>query len=148
MRLFERYRQNRLWNINGNIMLASVSGELLTALVIQATNGLIDDHRVIVIATIIVSAILDALIYAALHLLMHHRAFFKDVMSIQVQRWFLSPLFYSIGAGFQWFLLSLGVARGATVLVAYLTALLVTRGVHTWYGLRTGLFMEEDTDGR
>ena len=64
----------------------------------------------------------------------------KDLVRVQVHRWVLSPLHYVVGAGLQYGLLKAGVDTGVGVMVAYLSAVVVVRTIHTLYGKKAGLF--------
>ncbi len=127
--------------MNGNVLLASTLAILLTAM----TLGIIQPFVGGMLSALLLSAILDAVydvaIFAGLHAWTrtHRPRFLRDLGLLQAHRFFLSPLFYLIAVPGQALLLMAGFSTSASLL-AYLLALLITRGVHTAYGLRTGLF--------
>lgn len=139
--VLERYRNSRAWNVNGNVLVASTLAVVLTALTLEIIQPLVGG----MLSTLLLSAILDAVynvaIFAGLHAWTktYRQRFLRDLGLLQAHRFFLSPLFYLIAVPGQALLLMAGFST-ATSLLAYLLALLVTRGVHTAYGLRTGLF--------
>lgn len=141
MPVLERYRSSRAWNVNGNVLVASVLAVLLTAATLEAIQSLIGGMLSALLLSAILDAIYDVAIFAGLHAWTktHRPRFLRDLGLLQAHRFFLSPLFYLVAVPGQALLLLAGFST-ATSLLAYLLALLVTRGVHTAYGLRTGLF--------
>jgi voltage-gated potassium channel Kch len=140
MTLLTRYKHNRLWNINVNIVLADLLSTLGTALIIDAVHARLSTTLVTVGVTAIVDGGLSLALFASLHTYANRARGFGDLARVQVHRWFLSPLHYLIGATIQFALLSTGVRAGVTVVVAYTVAVAVVRAVHTIYGRTTGLF--------
>lgn len=58
-------------------------------------------------------------------------SFARDATIIQFQRLCLSPILYFIAWGLQWWMLHEGVRAEWTALPAYVTAIIVTRCIHT-----------------
>jgi hypothetical protein len=135
-----RYRTNRLWNINANIVLADLVSTSATAGVMQAIQHRLPTAMAIVIGTAIIDGSVSLAVFASLHTLTNRDRGVNDLFRVQVHRWVLSPLHYVVGAGLQFALLATGVGIGIGVLVAYLSAVAVVRTVHTVYGKRSGLF--------
>lgn len=140
MTVLKRYKENRAWNINANIVLADFVSTSATALVIDAIQARLATSLQIVALTSVVDGAISLVLFASLHAYANRARGVKDIMVVQLHRWILSPLHYLIGAALQFALLALDVRVGITVVVAYLSAVVVVRAVHTVYGRRTGLF--------
>ena len=134
------YRTNRMWNINGNIVLADIVSTAATALVIEAIQARLPTALAIVLVTAIIDGAISLAVFAGLHTYTNKDRGMKDLLRVQVHRWVLSPLHYVVGAGLQFALLAAGVRTGIGVLVAYLSAVAVVRTIHTLYGKKSGLF--------
>jgi hypothetical protein len=155
-----RQYAKRLVNVNVNIMLAGFFAIVLTTLVLKLLNAwhLLDNQPKLVIVglTFALDLIFDLVIAVGLHWLASHvpdrlRAarrvvdaadrvidaappsisFVKDTTTIQFQRLCLSPVFYGTAWGVQWWLLHEGVRAEWTALPAYITAVVLTRVLHT-----------------
>lgn len=137
---FGRYKTDRLWNINANIVLADIVSTAATALIIEALQTRLPSPKVIVIVTAILDGAISLAVFGALHTYANRDRGMKDLVRVQVHRWVLSPLHYLVGAGLQYVLLAAGVGVGIGVLVSYLTAVAFVRTVHTLYGRKSGLF--------
>ena len=135
-----RYKSNRMWNINANIVLADIISTAATAVIIEAIDRRLPTPLAIVIVTALVDGAISLAVFAGLHMFANRARGVKDVFRVQVHRWVLSPLHYLVGSGLQFALLAAGVHTGIGVLVAYLTAVAVVRTIHTLYGKRSGLF--------
>ena len=139
-RHLSRYKTDRMWNINANIVLADLLSTAATALVIEAIQTtLLTPFRIVVVTATIDGAISLAA-FACLHTYVNRDRGMKDLVRVQLHRWALSPLHYVIGIGIQYGLLALGVRASVGVLVAYWTAVAVVRIIHTVYGKTSGLF--------
>jgi len=140
MQPLNRYKTNRLWNINANIVLADFVSTAATALVIEALQARLPTRLAIVIVTAIVDGVISLAVFAGLHTYANRSRGMKDLLRVQLHRWALSPLNYLVGSGLQYTLLAAGVRVGISVVVAYLSALAVVRTVHTIYGKKSRLF--------
>jgi len=140
MQPLNRYKSNRLWNINANIVLADIVSTAGTALIIQALQGRLPTRLAIVTVTAMVDGAISLAVFASLHTYANRSRGIKDLVRVQLHRWALSPLHYLVGSALQYMLLAAGVRVGIGVLVAYLSALAVVRTVHTLYGRNSGLF--------
>ncbi len=146
--MFNAYNKKRIIHINGNIIIASVVSTLIVALIIESAKSIMVSMSAVVGVTAVLDMILDAGIFFTLHYLSsnygkaHIRNYFlaKDVVRIHGHRIFLSPLFYFIAVSTQSGLLMMHAGYGTSVIWAYLIALVITRYVHTVYGIKTGLF--------
>jgi len=135
-----RYKTDRMWNINANIVLADVLSTAATALVIEAMHAQLTTPLGIVTMTAIIDGTISLAAFACLHTWVNRDRGIKDLARLQLHRWLLSPLNYLIGSGIQYALLTAGVRASIGVLVSYWTAIAVVRTVHTLYGKRSGLF--------
>ena len=140
MRWLTRYRTSRVWNINANIVLADLVSTAATALVIDAVQTRLVSRLEVVIATFALDGVISLAVFASLHRYTNAGRGFGDLFRVQIHRWVLSPLHYVIGAGLQYALLTAGIRVGVTVLVAYLSSVVIIRTIHTLYGQRSGLF--------
>ncbi len=148
MKLLQQYYNSRLLHINGNIVFAGLLSTLVVARFIDMLTSWTNTISYIVVLTAVIDAVLDVGIFSWFHRLSTTRAtkrhkqrhFVTDVATIQFQRVILSPLYYVLAVTFQGMLLTQGMARAGSVVVAYIGALLLTRIVHTIWGLKTGLF--------
>ncbi len=57
--------------------------------------------------------------------------FVRDATTLQLQRLCLSPVFYGVAMGGQWFMLNWNFARELSVAVPFAVAILITRLLHT-----------------
>ena len=135
-----RYKTDRMWNINANIVVADVLSTAATALVIEVIHAKLRTPLGIVTVTAIIDGAISLAVFAGLHTWVNRDRGLKDLARLQVHRWVLSPLHYLIGSGIQYALLAWGVRASVGVLVAYWSAVAVVRTIHTLYGKRSGLF--------
>jgi hypothetical protein len=135
-----RYKTDRMWNINANIVLADLLSTAATALVIEAIHAKLATPLRIVTVTAIIDGAISLGAFACLHTCVNRDRGVKDLARLQVHRWALSPLHYLVGSGIQYGLLAVGVRASVGVLVAYWIAVAFVRTVHTLYGKRSGLF--------
>lgn len=139
--MIKRYLNNRAWNINSNITIATVLSTGLTSIFMQLLEASMITLWSIVITTAIVDALFDFLIFSWLHAQNNKQgSILKDTLRIQAHRIALSPVYYTIAVVLQTTLLMHGLEVGATVIVSYITAFILTRAIHTAYGFKTGLF--------
>ena len=97
------------------------------------------------------------LLYYALHWLANHwsppwkrshrtgpkRSFFRDASLIQFERAILSPIYYLIAMGLMWYLHQIHkIDPGWAFFFAFALGLLVTRVIHTIWGLKSGRFVD------
>ncbi|MDP1661774.1 MAG: hypothetical protein Q8L55_07645 [Phycisphaerales bacterium] len=62
--------------------------------------------------------------------------FVRDATTLQLQRLCLSPVFYGVAMGGQWFMLNWNFARELSVAVPFAVAILITRLLHTVWLLK------------
>ena len=140
MPTLSRYKTDRVWNINANIIAADLIGTGITALIIESIQSKLNSPHSIVIVTALIDGTISLLLFALLHLNANRDRGVKDLARVQVQRWVLTPLNYLAGGSMQYLLLTIGLRPSIGVVVSYVTALIFVRTVHTIYGKRTGLF--------
>ncbi len=140
MPTLSRYKTDRVWNINANIIAADLIGTGITALIIESIQSKLNSPHSIVIVTALIDGTISLALFALLHLNANRDRGVKDLARIQVQRWVLTPLNYLVGGSMQYLLLTIGLRPSIGVVVSYVTALIFVRTVHTIYGKRTGLF--------
>ena len=142
MQPLNRYKTNRLWNINANIVAADILSTAGTALIIEAMRAELPTSLAIVAVTAVIDGAISLAVFAGLHRYANRHRGMKDFFRVQLHRWVLSPLHYLIGSGLQFTLLAVGVGVGIGVLVSYLSAVAIVRTIHTLYGKKSGLFTE------
>jgi hypothetical protein len=135
-----RYKKDRMWNINANIIAADLAGTAITALIIESIHSKFNSQRNLVLSTALIDGSISLLLFGLLHLNANRDRGVKDLVRVQLHRWALTPLNYLVGGSLQFALLAVGVRPSIGVLVAYISALAVVRTVHTIYGKRSGLF--------
>jgi len=153
MNILKKYDRNRLWHINGNIIISGILSAMIVSAIIHASEiWEVGNIGHVVLFTFA----LDTLIDPAIFFLLHYRSskqglkefrynfFIKDAIRIQGHRIILTGLYYLIALSLQFTLLLEGVRSGKSVIYSYVTALLITRIIHTFYGLKTGLFETKD----
>ncbi|MFN7919587.1 MAG: hypothetical protein U0Q16_05795 [Bryobacteraceae bacterium] len=136
----DRYRTDRMWNINANILVADILSTAATAAIIEAIHTRLATRLSIVIVTALIDGAISLALFASLHWYVNRHRGVRDLVHVQVHRWALAPLNYLVGSGIQYGLLVWGARASTGVLVAYWGALAVCRTVHTLYGKRSGLF--------
>ena len=140
MQPLERYKTNRLWNINANIVVADIVSTSVTALVIEAIHAKLPTHLVIVIVTALLDGAISIAVFASLHTYANRARGARDLFRVQVHRWALSPVHFLVGSGLQFMLLAAGVRAGVGVLLSYFSAIAIVRTIHSIYGKKSGLF--------
>jgi hypothetical protein len=142
MQPLNRYKTNRLWNINANIVMADIVSTAATALIVEAIRAKLPTSLAIVTVTAIIDGAISLAVFAGLHTYANRDRGMKDLFRVQLHRWVLSPLHYLVGSGLQFGLLAIGVGVGIGVLLSYWSAVAIVRTIHTLYGKKSGLFTE------
>ncbi|MEM7622438.1 MAG: hypothetical protein AAF235_04470 [Planctomycetota bacterium] len=161
-RLFRIYQRRRVININTNVVVA---GLVSTVMVM----GLIWFLKLVVGTTwptwgytafsVGADIALDVAIFTGLHWIANHwrplagrsgketlelgaaaPPHLEDTARVQLERAVLSPLYYIIAAAGTEGLQRIGIHPAWAVMIAYPVGLLVTRTLHTVWGLRSGTF--------
>ncbi len=141
--------KKRIININFNIFLASAVATLLAAYPVMVVSRMNHSIAFILLSAFFIDALIDGLLFWGLHWYANYRnsqlqLFFRDYGLLQGHRVFLAFLFFILATSTDYSLMVLfGFERAASFIFSYLTALIITRIVHTIYGLKTGLFEEK-----
>ncbi len=157
-RLFDLYQRKRIININLNILTAGMLAVLIAKYPVYLIGEWIGPDRLVLVtfAAGAIDMVVDVAIYYVLHWLANHwsppwkrsrnagpkRSFFRDASVVQFERAVLSPLYYLIAMGLMFWLQWRGMGHSWAFVVGFAVALLVTRVVHTAWGLRTGRFVD------
>lgn len=164
-RLFRLYQRKRVININANII---ASGLLSTAMV----AGVLFFMKAVLktdwpswgytAASAVLDLLLDVTFFAGLHWVANHwrpmrgrsasearellatpPSPVKDAAQLQIERAVISPLYYIIAlAGTEMLQQQFGMHPGIAVSISYPAGLVVTRTIHTFWGLRSGTYVD------
>lgn len=161
-RLFRLYQRKRVININANIIAAGIGSTIIVVGLIWLLKHPLGCHWPTwgyTAFSLVADLVLDVSIFAMLHWVANHwrpldgktaheklqlgaaaPPHLEDAAKVQLERAVLSPLYYLIAVvGTEW-LQRVGVHPAGAVSIAYPAGLLVTRTLHTVWGLRTGTF--------
>lgn len=160
-RVFKFYQRKRVVNINLNIVAAGFLAIALAKFPIMYIGDWIGPEHKLIIAAIayVVDTVFDVLVYYALHWVANHwnpnghlpkhddrpksRRFIHDATRIQAERMALVPIFILIGPGGMWALQKFAdIHHSWAFVIAFVTAIITTRIIHTTWGLRTGTFKD------
>jgi len=160
-RVFKFYQRKRVVNINLNIVAAGFLAIALAKFPIMYIGNWIGPEHKLIIAAIayVVDTVFDVLVYYALHWVANHwnpnghlpkhddrpksRRFMHDATRIQAERMALVPIFILIGPGGMWALQKFAdISHSWAFVIAFVTAIITTRIIHTAWGLRTGTFID------
>lgn len=163
--VFKYYQRKRVVNINFNILAAGLIAIALAKFPVLWISQLIGTEHKFLISVIAyaLDVVLDVLVYYALHWVANHwnphghhpkhaerpreRRFIRDATRVQAERIALVPLFMIVAMGGMWALQSYAqVSASWAFVIAFVSAMVITRVVHTVWGLRSGTF--EDTEIR
>ncbi|MCC5824330.1 MAG: hypothetical protein LAT64_13795 [Phycisphaerales bacterium] len=156
-RLFHLYQTRRVVNINANVTFAGLVAIILAKWPVMLVAGWIGEERAFLIslAAYFIDMVFDFMVYFTLHWMANHwkpgapapidRAriihFAQDALVVQAERIVLVPLFAIIAIGGMWQLQAqTDIAASWAFVIAYLTAIFITRILHTIIGYRTGTF--------
>ncbi len=161
-RLFRLYQRKRVININANVIAAGLGSTAIVVGLIWLIKHPFEQHWPTwgyTAFSLIADLILDVTIFAALHWIANHwrpvegwtekermelgaaaPPHLEDTARVQLERAVLSPLYYLIAVAGTEGLQRMGLHPSAAVSIAYPVGLLVTRTLHTWWGLKTGTF--------
>ena len=160
-RVFKFYQRKRVVNINLNIVAAGFLAIALAKFPIMYIGNWIGPEHKLIIAAIayVVDTVCDVLVYYALHWVANHwnpnghlpehddrpksRRFMHDATRIQAERMALVPIFILIGPGGMWALQKFAdISHSWAFVIAFVTAIITTRIIHTAWGLRMGTFKD------
>lgn len=155
-RLFDWYQRKRVVNINANIVASGLLAVLVAKFPVDWVGHRIGtEHKfLITLAAGGIDIVVDVLIYYVLHWLANHwhppwkrtrrakpkRSFFHDASLVQFERALLSPLYYVVAMGLMYVLQHAGMRHNWAFVTGFVTGILITRVVHTIWGMRCGRF--------
>lgn len=157
--LFRYYQRHRIVNINLNIIGAGLLAVALAKWPVYLVSQWIGPEHKLINALVagVIDGLADIAIYFVLHWVANHwrpikpkddrdlpeesRRFWKNATLIQFERLALSPAFYAIAIGGMWGLQHAGISPSWAFVLAFSIAIIITRIVHTIWGLRTGRFV-------
>lgn len=163
-RLFRLYQRKRVININANIVAsgllstAAVAGILVFMKSVLQTDWPTWGYSFF---SAVLDLVLDVTMFAGLHWIANHwrpiRArsekeikelgakapnVVRDTLQLQFERAVISPLYYIIAVAGTEMLQQNGSHPAVAVLIAYPAGLVVTRTIHTIWGLRSGTYVD------
>lgn len=167
-RVLRLYQRKKIININANIVLAGLLAVVIAAWPVYLVAALLEEHlgRKIIWLESIVAALIDGVVDVAIYFLLHWIAnhwkpftpvseadradrarkkenFWKTATFIQAERYLLSPIFYGVAMGGMWALQVYGGAGSKwAFVISFSAAIIVTRIIHTFWGLRSGTFRD------
>jgi len=165
-KLFRLYQRKKIININVNIIVAGMLAIAIAAWPVHVVSVWLEGMlgRRVTWADSLIAALIDGAadvtIYFLLHWVANHwrplkpiseadqrdqererESFWKTATFIQAERYLLSPIFYTISMGGMWLIqVHTSTARVWAFVISFATAILITRTIHTLWGLRTGRF--------
>jgi ABC-type multidrug transport system fused ATPase/permease subunit len=158
--LFQLYQRKRVININLNVTAAGLLALALAKFPVAWVAELIGkEHKLLIaLAAYFIDMVFDGFVYFALHWLANHwkpgepepvdrarvKRFFTDALIVQAERIALVPVFALIAIGGMYILQHQTDIKVSWIFViTYLTAILITRILHTVIGYRTGTFNDK-----
>ncbi|MEK6859169.1 MAG: PGPGW domain-containing protein [Nanoarchaeota archaeon] len=149
------YARSRIFHINLNAIISGIVSLIISAQIVYTTNYFIRAQWAVVLFSYVVDGLIDFLVFAGLHVVLYHVRsgawsfsphLAKDLMKLQSQRWVLTAVGFIASAGLHYLLMNLGFGRTRGFIIAYAISLLIMRTLHTFYGLRNGVFEPVKTD--
>jgi len=166
-RLFRLYQRKRVININTNVVAAGLLSTFIVAALLWLIRHPLDQHWpkwAFTAFSLVADLILDVAIFTGLHWLANHYRpktgplaaipdsaearhlsippphVAKDTAQLQLERAVISPAYYAIAGGGTYLCQYLGLGPYWAVLIAYPAGLVVTRTIHTLWGLKSGTY--------
>lgn len=163
-RLFRLYQRKRIININANVVAAGLLSTVMVMGLIWILKHPCNTHWPTwgyTLFSVGSDIVLDVAIFAGLHWIANHwrpskpqtrkeelqlgaaaPPHLEDTAKVQLERAVLGPLYYLIAAVGTEALQRGGMHPSWAVLIAYPFGLLVTRVLHTVWGIRSGTFVD------
>lgn len=160
-RVFKYYQRKRVVNINLNIVAAGFLAIALAKFpVMYVGNWIGTEHKLMIAgAAYLIDTFIDVCLYYLLHWVANHwnpnghlpkdkdrpksRKFVHDATRIQAERMALVPIFIAIGPGGMWALQKFaGISHSWAFVIAFASAIITTRILHTIWGYRSGTFKD------
>lgn len=161
-RLVRFYQRSRLLNINLNLVLAGLIAIALAKFPIMLISDWLgrDQKLLITLIAYALDTVLDVAAYFGLHWVANHwkpsalhgkgprpevpahrKNFLMDAGRVQAERLILVPVFAAVSMGMMYSLQKYGgVSASWAFVYSFVTAILVTRTLHTISGIWTGTF--------
>lgn len=163
-RLFRLYQRKRIVNVNANVIAAAFLSIALGAYPVHLVTTWVGAERNFTNSLIAggIDLSIDVMIYFGLHWIANHwrplkprteaeqkdyhkkkRSFWKDATLVQFERALFSPLYYVVAVGSMWGLQELGLHHVWAYVIGFIAAIIITRVLHTLWGLRSGTFRDD-----
>lgn len=167
-RAFHLYQRKRVVNINVNVFVAGLFSIAVAKYPVVVISGIIGhEHKLwISIVAYFIDTVIDIFIYFGLHWIANHwrplkethivdkltmptesrtRNFLVDVGKVQAERFALVPIFAIIAISGMWALQHYGsIKPNWAFVIAFIIAMMITRVIHTFWGYRSGTFVDHD----
>ncbi len=160
-RVFQYYQRRRVVNINLNMVTAGFIAIALAKFPVMFIGDWIGPEHKMLISVVAygLETTFDVMVYYALHWVANHwkprghparqdagqrsRRFIRDATRLQAERMALVPIYIIIGPGGMWALQEFAhVQHSWAFVIAFVSAIISTRIIHTVWGLRTGTFKD------
>lgn len=147
--MWRAYRQKRIVHINVNIIIAGVISTVLASYPVYLASFIFKDKIIFVISAFIIDGVVDFALFGFLHFIvnlfsikngMSINVFIHDVLRIQKHRMALISVFFILAVGGHLLLINFGLGNTISYVLSYISAILITRAIHTCIGLKRGLF--------
>jgi hypothetical protein len=157
-RAFRFYQRHRIVNVNLNIVGAGLLAVIIAKWPVHLVTGWVGEEYKFINSVIaaVIDGVVDIGLYFVLHWVANHwrptrrgdehdlpeqsASFWREASLVQFERLTLTPAFYVIAIGGMWGLQHAGMRASWAFVLSFSAGLVVTRIVHTWWGLRTGRF--------
>lgn len=160
-RAFHFYQRKRVVNINLNILAAGLLSIAIAKYPVWLISDWIGPHHKLLISVIayVLDTAIDVSMYYGLHWIANHwnprgnhpeeeaiprsRKFMRDATRIQAERMALVPIFMVVAMGGMWALQHyMSMSASWAFVAAFISAMLLTRIVHTFWGYHSGTFKD------
>ena len=167
-RAFHFYQRKRVVNINVNVFLAGILSIAIAKYPIMLLSDVIGhEHKLkLSILAYVIDTTIDVLLYFGLHWIANHwrplkethivdklttpadsrtKNFLVDVGKVQAERIALVPIFAAIAISGMWALQHFAELKpNWAFVIAFIVAMIITRIIHTVWGLKSGTFKDHD----
>lgn len=172
-KVFTFYQRKRVVNVNVNATAGGLAAIVIGSLLLKIVHRTLPEMPKLAYAGIgfAADAVADVALYFALHWVANHwrpikghsekeqtaleaerPPFWKDAGRVQLERIVLSPVFYLLSVSGHYLLQLWGMDPSWAMLLSYSVVLLITRAIHTVWGLRSGTLVDhvhrENGNGR
>lgn len=146
---FRSYFRDRIVHINVNAVISGLLSLIVSVHFVRLTRHITNDPITVVLFSYAIDGTVDFLIFALLHLMIYKHLIKnnklatilgKDLALLQAHRLVFTIVTFVVGGGLQFLLMLAGLHRGSAFVIAYIFGIIANRSVHTWYGLKKGIF--------